>query len=83
MAGAILKLRNGISNDSLLKLHELIKDSLYFDEDRLLFFKLDGRIATISEKEISLADTLEESEVRRVMEKIGELYRTAERSSRE
>lgn len=64
-------------------MNKLIEGSIYFDEDNLLFFKLADRFVTISEKEISLGDILEESEVKRVMGKIRELFETAERSSAE
>ena len=81
MPGAILKLQKGISKETLLKLNISIEGSVYFEEDNLLFFKLEDKIVTIAEKEISLADILDEPGVKESMGKIRELFELAGRSS--
>ena len=77
MPGAILKLNNGISKETLLKLNKLIEGSVYFDEDNLLFFKLEDKIVTIAEKEISLVDVLDEPGVKKNLETIRGFLETA------
>jgi len=81
MPGAILKLQNAISKETLLKLSKLIEGSMYFDEDNLLFFKLEDKIVSIRERDIYLVDILDEPGVKKTLGKIRELFEIAERSS--
>ena len=63
-----------------MKLNKVIRGSTFFSDDNLLFFKLENRFVTISEKEISLAGIFDESEVKRVMELIKKFFDAAERT---
>ena len=80
MPGAILKLQNGITKETLLKLNKLIEGSMYFDEDNLLFFKLDDKIVSIREKDIYLVDILDEPGVKKTLEKIRGFFEMADKS---
>jgi hypothetical protein len=80
LPGAILKLQNGISKETLLKLNGIIEDSMYFADENMLYFKLDQKAVTIMEKVIYLTEILDEPGVKVSMERIKVFFDKLEKS---